>query len=237
MSEAARRALVISAHPDDIEFGCAGTVATWVDDGWDVRYVIVTSGQMGVQDVHSDPDAFGALREAESIEAATRVGVTDVTFLRWMDSELLWSDGRELRRQLSRAFRRHRPHRLVTMESALEPTAMFVNHPDHRTVGTAALDITVTGGTTAAIFPELLLDEGLEPWRELEETWVFGPAGGPVAVDITATVDRKLHALAAHASQVSDWDVDTFMRGRLRQRGEAFGYEYAESFRVISYRR
>lgn len=236
MSEV-RRALVVSAHPDDIEFGCAGTIATWVDDGWDVAYVIVTSGQMGLQDARADPHRFGEVREAEAIEAAKRVGVTDVTFLRWMDSELLWSDGRELRRQLSREFRRHRPHRLVTMEAALEPTATFVNHPDHRTVGTAALDITVTGGTTAAIFPELLVEEGLEPWRGLEETWVFGPAGGPVAVDITGTVDRKLHALAAHVSQVGDWDVDGFMRDRLRQRGQPLGFEYAESFRVISYRR
>lgn len=232
-----RRALVVSAHPDDIEFGCAGTICRWVDDGWDVRYVIVTSGQMGVQDATADPAAFGAVREAESIEAAARVGVTDVTFLRWMDSELLWADGRELRRQLSRQFRIHRPHRLVTMDSAIEPTASFVNHPDHRTVGIAVLDITLTGGTTAAIFPELALEEGLEPWRELEETWVFGPGGGPVGVDITGTIDKKLHALAAHASQVGDWDAMTYMRGRLADRGRPFGYDYAESFRVISYRR
>jgi LmbE family N-acetylglucosaminyl deacetylase len=237
MSDGARRALVISAHPDDIEFGCAGTVAQWVDDGWDVGYVIVTSGQRGVQDVHADPDAFGAVREAESVEAARRVGVGDVTFLRWMDSELLWSDGRELRRQLSREFRRHRPHRLVTMDSAMEPGPHFVNHPDHRTVGVAALDITLTGGTTAAIFPELLLEEGLPPWRELEETWIFGPGGGPVGVDITSTVDRKLHALAAHVSQVGEWDVASYMRQRLAERGRPFGFAYAESFRVVTYRR
>lgn len=232
-----RRALVVSAHPDDIEFGCAGTVCRWVDEGWDVRYVIVTSGQKGVQDAHQDPEAFGRLREAEAIEAAERVGVTDVTFLGWMDSELLWADPRQLRKDLSRQFRIHRPHRLVTMDAALLPTDQFVNHPDHRTVAVAALDVVLTGGSTAAIFPELLLEEGLEPWRELEETWIFGPGGGPVGVDITATIDRKLHALRAHVSQVGEWDVESLMRQRLRQRGEPFGFEYAESFRVVSHRR
>jgi LmbE family N-acetylglucosaminyl deacetylase len=114
---------------------------------------------------------------------------------------------------------------------------MFVNHPDHRFVGTAALDMTLTGGTTAAIFPELALEERLEPWRELEETWITGPGGGPVAVDITETIERKLDALQAHVSQVGEWDVRTFMKERLAERGRPFGYAYAESFRVISYRR
>ena len=82
-----RRALVVSAHPDDIEFGCAGTVALWVEEGWDVRYVIVTSGQKGVQDARQDPEAFGRLREQESKRAAEICGVTDVTFLRYMDSD------------------------------------------------------------------------------------------------------------------------------------------------------
>src|SRR3989442_12368062 len=97
-----RRALVVSAHPDDIEFGCAGTVAFWVEQGWDVRYVIVTSGQKGVQDAEQDPDEFGAIREAESVEAARVVGVTDVTFLRHMDSEV--ASGPGLLEALSRQF-------------------------------------------------------------------------------------------------------------------------------------
>ena len=230
-----RRALVISAHPDDIEFGCAGTMCTWVDEGWDVRYVIVTSGQKGVQDARQDTEAFGRLREAESRRAAEICGVDDVTFLRYMDSEVVY--GSALLKDLARQFRRHRPHRLVTMDPQQIPTDMFVNHPDHRFVAMAALDMTLTGGTTAAIFPELALEEGLEPWRELEETWITGPAGGPVGVDITETIERKLDALQAHVSQVGEWDVRTFMKQRLADRGRAFGYDYAESFRVISYLR
>ena len=230
-----RRALVISAHPDDIEFGCAGTTCRWVDEGWDVRYAIVTSGQKGVQDARQDPTEFGRLRESESRRAAEVCGVTDVTFLGWMDSEVVY--GPALLKDLARVFRHHRPQRLIVMDPQPLPTEMFVNHPDHRFVGQAALDMTLTGGTTAAIFPELLLEEGLEPWRDLEETWIMGPAGGPTAVDITDTIERKLDALQAHVSQVGEWDVRTFMKQRLAERGRQHGYDYAESFRVITYRR
>jgi LmbE family N-acetylglucosaminyl deacetylase len=227
-----RRALVISAHPDDIEFGCAGTVARWVDEGWDVRYVIVTSGQKGVQDARQDPDAFGQRREEESRRAAEICGVTDVTFLRWMDSEVAY--GQPLLKDLARQFRIHRPHRLVVMDPQPLPTDRFVNHPDHRFVAQATLDVTLTGGTTAAIFPELFLDEGLEPWQSLEETWIMGPGGGSTAVDITDTLERKLQALEAHVSQVGEWDLRGFLTPRLAEAGAPHGYAYAETFRVIS---
>jgi len=230
-----RRALVISAHPDDIEFGCAGTTCKWVDEGWDVRYVIATSGQKGVQDARQDPEAFGRIREAESRRAAEICGITDVTFLGYMDSEVVY--GPALLKDLARQFRRHRPNRLVVMDPQSLPTDMFINHPDHRFVAQASLDMTLTGGTTAAIFPELLLEEGLEPWRELEETWIFGPAGGPTAVDITDTVDRKIDALEAHVSQVGEWDVRTFVKQRLADAGRPFDFDYAETFRVLNYRR
>jgi LmbE family N-acetylglucosaminyl deacetylase len=227
-----RRALVISAHPDDIEFGCAGTTCKWVDEGWDVRYVIATSGQKGVQNARQDPEEFGRRREQESRVAAAICGITDVTFLGHMDSEVVY--GPALLKDLARQFRHHRPERLIVMDPQQIPTDMFVNHPDHRFVAMAALDMTLTGGTTAAIFPELLLEEGLEPWQGLEETWIMGPAGGPVGVDITDTIERKLDALQAHVSQVGEWDVRTFLKERLAERGRAFGYEYAESFRVMT---
>lgn len=234
VTEGQRRALVVSAHPDDIEFGCAGTIARWVKEGWDVRYVIATSGQKGVQDARQDPHEFGRLREAESIAAAGAVGVTDVVFLGFMDSELTYEP--TLLKAIAREFRRHRPHRLVTMDPAILPTEFFVNHPDHRTVGTAALDVTITGGSTAAIFPELLLDEGLEPWSGLEDIWIMGPAGGDEVVDVSDVIERKLEALSSHLSQVPPETVE-FMRTRLADRGAQHGYAYAESFRVITRRR
>lgn len=232
MSE--RRVLAVFAHPDDVDFGAAGTVARWVDEGWDVRYVCVTRGQKGAWDAHMNVDEYGALREQEQRAAAKEVGVSDVTFLDFMDSEVF--DSLDLRLALSREFRRHRPHRLLTMAPDPLPTDRFVNHPDHRAVGQCALDVTMTGGTTASIFPELLLD-GLEPWRELEETWLMGPGVKPRAIDVTDTLDRKLAALRCHASQIGDRDIETFVRQRLRDQGRAFGMRYAETFRVIGYRR
>ena len=229
--------MVVGAHPDDIEFGCAGTVACWVDEGWDVRYLIVTSGQKGVQDVDADPVVFGRLREEEARAAAAACGVTDVTFLGYMDSELAWADPRQLRLDLARQFRIHRPHRVLSMDPDILPTDQFVNHPDHRAAAVAVLDITMTGGTTAAIFPELIKQEGLQPWRELEEVWLHGPAPGSTAVDVSAGLDRKIAALRAHASQTADWDVGAFVAERLAQAGAQHGYGYAETFRVIGFRR
>jgi LmbE family N-acetylglucosaminyl deacetylase len=230
-----RRALAVFAHPDDIDFGAAATVATWVSEGWDVRYVCVTRGQKGAWDAHMDPDEYGRLREAEQRSAAAVVGVRDVTFLDFMDSEVF--DSLDLRRAVAREFRRHRPHRLLTMDPQPLPTGRLVNHPDHRAVGQCALDVTMTGGTTASIFPELL-DEGLPPWRELAETWLMGPAAKPVAVDVSDTIDKKLEALRAHASQVADVDaMEKRVRQRLADQGEPHGLAYAETFQVITYRR
>lgn len=226
-----RRALAIAAHPDDIEFGAGGTVAGWVDEGWDVRYVIATSGDKGVQDPGADLAAIAVVREQESRAAAAVCGVTDVTFLGLPDTEVVLDVA--LRRVLSRQFRRHRPHRLLVMDPDPVLGPDFVNHPDHRAVGQGALDITVTGGTTGAIFPELVLEEGLEPWRGLEEIWIMGPAGGPVAVDVSSTIDRKLEALSAHASQLAGWDFEAAVRRALERMGAEQGYPYAEAFRVL----
>jgi LmbE family N-acetylglucosaminyl deacetylase len=224
----------VFAHPDDIDFGAAGTVALWVQEGWDVRYVCVTRGQKGAWDAHMDVEEYGALREAEQRAAAKTVGVSDVTFLDWMDSEVF--DSLDLRRAIAREFRRHRPHRLLTMTPDPLPTDRFVNHPDHRAVGQAALDVTMTGGTTASIFPELLAED-LPPWRECSQSWLMGPAIKPTPVDIRSTIDLKIAAIECHASQIGDRDMGTYMRARLRESGRAFGLRYAESFRVISYRR
>jgi LmbE family N-acetylglucosaminyl deacetylase len=231
-----RRMLVIGAHPDDIEFGAAGTIARWVDDGWEAHYVIVTSGQRGVQDARQDAEAFGRLREEEARAAAKVCGVTEVTFLRYMDSEVVYS--RELVRDLSREFRRRRPHRLLTTSPEPVLGDSFINHPDHRTVAQATLDMVLTGGTTAAIFPELELEEGMPPWRDLEDIWLLGP-GGDEAVDVTPYFERKIAALEAHASQIAQirGDLRDLVARRMGATGERHGFTYAESFRVINRRR
>lgn len=232
MTDGVRRALAVGAHPDDIDFGASATVALWCEQGWEVHYLLVTSGQKGVQNIETDPHAFGRLREVEQRAAAEILGVASVTFLGYMDAEVELTQ--QLRKDIAREFRRRRPHRLLALNPDILPTEFFVNHPDHRAVGAATLDITVTGGTTAAIFPELITEEDLQPWKELEETWLMGPGGGSTVVDVTTTVERKFEALHAHASQTGDWEMEKFMRARMADLGAKHGYAYAESFRVIT---
>lgn len=173
---------------------------------------------------------LAAIRREESIRAAKAVGVEEVDFLGYRDGYVEATF--ELRRDLARVFRRARPHRLVVMDPMPLPGGWFVNHPDHRAVGQASLDITVTAGTTPGHFPELL-EEGLEPWKGLREIYVAGPGGGEFAVDISSTIDRKVEALLCHASQLGEWDVSTAMRAWTKVNGKEHGYDHAELFHVL----
>jgi LmbE family N-acetylglucosaminyl deacetylase len=221
---------VVSAHPDDIEFGAAGSVAVWRDAGMQVAYVIVTDGSTGTQDGELAGEALAEIRREESIRAAAVVGVHDVTFLGYRDGYV--EATRELRKDIAREFRRRRPHRILVMDVDPLPGGWFVNHTDHRAVGQASLDVTITAGTTPGHFPELLA-EGFEPWRGLEETWIFGPGGGDEIVDVSAGIDRKIEALRSHASQVGAWDVASAVRQWTAQTGKAKGFAHAEAFRVL----
>jgi LmbE family N-acetylglucosaminyl deacetylase len=223
------RVLVVSAHPDDIEFGCAGSVAKWVDEGAEVTYCIVTDGSTGTPDAELAGDRLAAIRRSETIEAASICGVTDVRFLDYRDGYVEYS--LDLRKDIARVFRDVKPTRMIVLDPAPILGEWFVNHPDHRAVGQAALDITVTAGTTPGHFPELL-QEGYEPWRGLREIYIQGPAGGTHAEDITTTIDRKIDALRAHRSQIS-WDPDPLIRQWAEQSGSEHGLAFAETFRVL----
>ena len=222
--------LVVSAHPDDIEFTCAGSVARWTDEGAHVTYVIVTDGSTGTVDTGLMGAGLAEIRREESIRAAKVVGVDDVVFLGYRDGYV--EPTLDLRRDLAREFRKARPDRFVVMDPQTLPGGWFVNHPDHRAIGQASLDITVTAGTTPGHFPELL-DEGLEPWRGLKEIYVGGPSGGELAVEITATIDRKIEALQCHVSQVGEWDVETMVRNWTKENAKEHGFDHAELFHLI----
>ncbi|MFN2588445.1 MAG: PIG-L deacetylase family protein [Actinomycetota bacterium] len=227
------RALVVSAHPDDLEFGAAGTVARWADAGAEVTLCIVTDGSTGTQDRSLIGPPLAALRKEESEAAARILGVSELVWLAYADGYVEYT--LDLRRDLARVFRKYRPHRYMVMDVAPTIDDRFINHPDHRAVGQASLDVTLTAGTTPGHFPELL-DEGLEPWRDLREVWIMGPAGGPRLVDVTDTFDRKIDALMCHKSQVGESrdEIEGWMRQRFAELGAPAGYAYAEAFRVIS---
>ncbi|MDN5748871.1 MAG: PIG-L family deacetylase [Pseudonocardia sp.] len=204
MPEPVRRALVVTAHPDDVDFGAAGTVATWVDAGIDVAYCICTSGDAGGSD--DTPRAeMGPLREAEQRAAAAVLGVDEVRFLGYPDGRLTASIG--LRRDISREIRRFRPDRVLTHSPEIWWRRLGASHPDHRATGEAALAAVYPDARNPFAHPELLADEGLEAWS-VRELWLMAAPDERVdhAVDVTAAFDRKIAALRAHVSQTAHAD-------------------------------
>jgi LmbE family N-acetylglucosaminyl deacetylase len=228
------RVLVICAHPDDVDFGAAGTIARWVEDGLDVAYLLVTRGDAGGFD-DTPRERMPALREAEQRAAAKAVGVEQVEFL---DG---YADGTvtptiELRRDLTRAIRRYRPDRILTT-SPLRRWERIAgpSHPDHLAVGEAVTCAIYPDARNEFAFPELLRDEGLQPWT-VREVWYQGGPAPDHAVDITATYPRKLAALAAHATQTAHEDVESRLRPWLEATARAAGLPegtVAEAFTVL----
>lgn len=227
------RALVVTAHPDDMEFACAGTLARWADQGAEVTLCIATDGSTGTQDRELMGEGLRELRRGESQRAAEVIGIRDVVWLERRDGYIVYD--LELRRDIGRVFRTYRPHRFVVMDPTPTIEDRFINHPDHRAIGQASLDVSITAGTTPGHFPELL-DEGLDPWRGLRELWIAGPGAKPRVVDISSTIDRKIQALMCHQSQVGHnaEEIAGFVRTFTAELGKAFGYAHAESFQVIS---
>jgi LmbE family N-acetylglucosaminyl deacetylase len=207
-------------------------VAKWADEGAEITFCIATDGSTGTQDKTLMGRKLNEVRIRETEAAAKILGATEVTWLDHLDGYVEYT--LDLRRDIARVFRKYRPHRFVVLDPTPTIEDRFINHPDHRAVGQACLDVSMTAGTTPGIFPELL-EEGLEPWRGLRELWIMGPGGGPRVVDTSTTIQRKIDALLCHRSQVGEdqKQVGEWVRDRGAQLGAAHGYEYAESFRVI----
>lgn len=233
MSTAPFRALVVTAHPDDMEFGSAGTLARWADAGADITLCIATDGSTGTQDRDLMGDKLSALRKRESRDAADVVGINDLVWLDYRDGYVEYT--LDLRRDIARVFRKYRPHRFMVIDPQPVIEDRFINHPDHRAIGQASLDVSMTAGTTPGHFPELL-DEDLPPWRGLRELWIAGPAGGARVVDISDYIERKIDALRCHQSQVGAniEEIAGFVRTYTAEAGKPHGYAHAESFRVLS---
>lgn len=227
------RALVFGAHPDDIDFGAAGTIATWTAAGIAVSYCVATRGDAGGFD-DTPREQMPELREKEQRAAAAEVGVHDVTFLGYPDGRLYVTH--ELRRDLARVIRRVRPQRVLTQSPERDWSFVRRSHPDHMALGEASLAAVYPDARNPFAHPELLADEGLEAWA-VPEVWVAGGNAEDRYVDITETFDRKVAALRAHASQTGHIeDLEGTLRAGGIRRGEAAGLptgRLAETFRVI----
>lgn len=223
------RALVIVAHPDDAEFGSAGTVAGWTGRGIRVDYVICTDGAQGSADPAVPASHLKGIREKEQLEAARVLGVSEVTFLGHPDGSLVADLG--LRRDLTRQIRRYRPDVVVCQNAVRHYGNLGGNHPDHLAAGQAAIEAVYPFARNPYAFPELL-QEGLEP-HVVREVLITGTPDPDHFVDVTATLDRKLEALRCHRSQHRQ-DPAERVTARLAEAGRAHGFEYAESFRRVS---
>jgi LmbE family N-acetylglucosaminyl deacetylase len=232
--EQIRRVLVITAHPDDVDFGAAGTIAQWTDAGLDVSYCIVTNGDAGGSDRSVSRADMATLRQAEQTAAAKQVGVHDLHFLGYQDGQVEPSIG--LRRDLARVIRLLRPDRVVCQSPERNYLRMGASHPDHRAVGSCALDAVYPDARNPFAFPELLAEENLEPWT-VREVWIAGGPAPTEYVDVTETFGRKLAALRSHVSQLPDPDgIEDFLRGMLSRTAAQGGLpdgRLAEMFQVL----
>jgi LmbE family N-acetylglucosaminyl deacetylase len=225
--------LCVFAHPDDIDFGAAGTVARWVDEGLEVGYLLVTRGDAGGFD-DTPREQMPLLREAEQRAAAAAVGVKQVEFLDgYADGTITPTIG--LRRDITAGIRRFRPDRVLT-NSPLRRWDRLAgpSHPDHLAVGEATTCAVYPDSRNPFAFPELLA-AGLEPWT-VPEVWYLGGPDPDHAVDITDTFDRKLAALRAHVTQTSHVDIEPMLRGRLAATAAGAGLaagRLAEAFTII----
>jgi LmbE family N-acetylglucosaminyl deacetylase len=226
-----KKALVIVAHPDDIEFSCAGTVARWVEGGAEVAYVLCTSGEVGIAEVGMTKAQAAKIREEEQLAAAEVVGVKDVTFLREPDGML--QPTLELRKKLVREIRRFKPEIVICGDPTIVWAGdTYINHPDHRAAATAALDATFPAAGQPNLFDEL--DEEGFTAHKPRKVYVTGWNGNDLFVNIETTIDTKIAALRAHKSQMKDWDPEPRIKEWAAERGRGKEMDYAEGFRVVT---
>lgn len=234
MSESVERVLAIMAHPDDVDFGAAGTVAQWTKSGISVTYGIVTDGDAGGFDPSIPRAEIPAIRRAEQRAAAAEIGVDDVHFLGYRDGDVTASQ--DLRRDISRLIRQVRPQRMLIQSPDRNWERVPASHPDHMATGEAAIRAIYPDARNPFAHPTLLNDEGLLDWI-VPEVWVMASPTPNHYVDVTDTFADKMRAIHAHASQLPAPDqveerVRSWLTAAAYEAGLAEG-RLAEAFQVV----
>jgi len=226
--------LVVTAHPDDVDFGAGGTVATWISEGHEVEYCLVTDGQAGGSDNTVTRDEVAALRRREQTAAANMLGVTELHWLGFPDGAVVAD--LNLRREISAVIRIVKPDRVLTQSGERNYNRIYASHPDHLATGEAALCAVYPDARNEFAFPELLSERGLEP-HSVPETWIMAGPNPKHFVDTTDVIDKKIAALLCHASQHTDpAGLPERMRGWDQMIAEAVGLpkgRTAEAFLVV----
>ncbi len=217
-----KRAMVIMAHPDDPEFGVAGTVARWSQAGCEVTYVLCTSGDAGIDNLTREEAA--KIREAEQQAAANVVGVKNLVFLREPDG--LLENTLALRKKLAREMRHYKPEVVFTMDpTMLWASDTYINHPDHRAAAGAAVD---------AIFPASEAEEGLTA-HKVRKVYIITFNRGDHFINITDTIDLKIKSLSQHKSQIKDPEgTGQMIKQWAAEVAKGKEMAYAEAFNVIT---
>jgi len=234
------RALVVTAHPDDVDFGAAGTVANLTDRGVAVTYCLVTDGDAGGFDQTIPRPLMATMRREEQTRAAKEVGVEDLIFLAFGDGRVEYN--LTLRAALSRVIRQVRPNLVITQSPVLDLTRIYASHPDHVATGQATIAAVYPDARNPFAYPELLA-EGLDAWT-VPEVWVMStlasPGAGVHLEDVTANADRKIRALLCHETQHKDPSgIDAMVRAWMKATGERFELgdgRLAEAFLVVETR-
>jgi len=220
--------MVIAAHPDDAEFGVAGTVARWTREGRQVVYVVCTSGEKGTSDRSMKPELLAQIREKEQLAAAQILGVREVKFLRYPDQGL--EETPQLRKHIVGLIRMFQPSIVVTSD----PYRRYLWHRDHRIIGQVTLDAVFPFARDYLAYPDLL-EEGLQP-HEVEEILFWAAEDVNYRSDITSTFDLKFAALQCHLSQIKELgipDLKAWLRGFCRDLAAGENIELAEAFHRV----
>lgn len=228
------RILVVTAHPDDVDFGAAGTIATWADEGAEITYAVLTNGDAGGFDPTVPREQIPQIRQDEQRAAAALLGVRDVHFLGYRDGDLQATQ--DVRRDISRVIRLVRPHRMLIQSPERNWQRIPASHPDHLAAGEAAICAIYPDARNPFAHPELLA-EGLEDWV-VHDVWVMGGPSNNHWVDITDVFERKITAISAHASQVEHLDD---LQEKIQMRSAAAAVEgglgserFAEAFLIAT---
>lgn len=231
--------LVVAAHPDDPDFGVAGTAARLALDGHAVHYLMVTSGDAGSEDPTQPPEDLVRIREAEQQVAVRILGLSGVHFLRYHDGEV--EPSLALRKDIVRVMRRLKADVVICQDprALVDDDSTYLNHPDHRAAGQAALDAAFPAAGNPSAFRDLLA-EGLQP-RKIREVWLYFTSAHHVNhwVDISDTIEQKITALESHASQLGEWATNGGLRREMLKWAadtasrHNLGYKYAEGFQRV----
>jgi LmbE family N-acetylglucosaminyl deacetylase len=232
-----KKVLVILAHPDDPEFFCGATLARWCHEGHNIQYCLITSGNKGSDDPSITPEALTKIRQIEQEKAASIIGVTKIHHLGYDDGTLI--PDLKVRKDVIRVIRKVKPEIVVTCDPTnYFPNETYINHPDHRAAGEIAIDAVFPAAGNTMFFPELIMDEGLQP-HSVEEVWLSLTNQPTITIDISDFFEIKLIALHEHKSQIGDSEAFDKRMRTTRHTSDSTNESprYEESFRRIVFRK